>query len=108
MNVLVTDGHWRKSLAVVRSLGRRGVYVTVGERTFLNTSFFSKYCARRIVYPSPRRYPDQFIQFLIEEIRKNRTDCLFPTEEETLLLLARHRSEISKYTYLLIPILEKN
>ena len=107
MNVLVTDGHWRKSLAVVRSLGRRGVYVTVGERTFLNTSFFSKYCTRRIVYPSPRRHPDQFTEFLIEEIKKNRTDCLFPMEEETLLLLARHRSEISKYTYLLIPDLEK-
>ena len=105
--VLVTDGHWRKSLAVVRSLGRRGVSVTVGERTFLNTSFFSKYCTRRIVYPSPRRYPDEFTEFLIEEIRKNRTDCLFPMEEETLLLLARYRSEISKYTYLLIPDLEK-
>jgi len=107
MNVLVTDGHWRKSLAVVRSLGRRGLRVTVGERTFLNTSFFSKYCARRIVYPSPRRYPDRFIEFLIEEIKKNRTDCLFPMEEETLLLLARQQSEISKYTYLLIPDLEK-
>ncbi len=107
MNVLVTDGHWRKSLAVVRSLGRRGVHVTVGERTFLNTSFFSKYCARRIVYPSQRRYPDRFIDFLIEEIKENRTDCLFPMEEETLLLLAKHRSEISKYTYLLIPDLEK-
>ncbi|MGD0917347.1 MAG: hypothetical protein ABSB22_12915, partial [Thermodesulfobacteriota bacterium] len=89
-------------MAVVRSLGRRGVYVTVGERTFLNTSFFSKYCARRIVYPSPRRYPHQFIEFLIEEIKKNQTECLFPMEEETLLLLARHRSEISQYTYLLI------
>ena len=107
MDVLVTDGHWRKSLAVVRSLGRRGVHVTVGERTFLNTSFFSKYCARRIVYPSPRRYPERFIEFLIEEIKKNRTDCLFPMEEETLLLLARYQSEISKYTYLLIPDLEK-
>jgi len=105
--VLVTDGHWRKSLAVVRSLGRRGVSVTVGERTFLNTSFFSRYCARRIVYPSPRRYPDQFIEFLMEEIKKNRTDCLFPMEEETLLLLTRHRSEISRYTYLLTPDLEK-
>ena len=94
-------------MAVVRSLGRRGVYVTVGEKTFLNTSFFSKYCARRIVYPSPRRYPHQFIEFLIEEIKKNQTECLFPMEEETLLLLARHRSEISKYTYLLIPDLEK-
>ncbi len=107
MGVLVTDGHWRKTLALVRSLGRKGVRVTVGERTFLNTSFFSKYCSRRLVYPSPRRYPDQFIEFIIKEIKKNQYECLFPMEEETLLLLAKHQSEISKYTYLLIPNLQK-
>jgi predicted ATP-grasp superfamily ATP-dependent carboligase len=107
MKVLVTDGHWRKTLALVRSLGRKGVRVTVGERTFLNTSFFSKYCSRRLVYPSPRRYPDQFIEFIIKEIKKNQYECLFPMEEETLLLLAKHQSEISKYTYLLIPNLQK-
>jgi predicted ATP-grasp superfamily ATP-dependent carboligase len=107
MCVLVTDGHFRKTLAVVRSLGQKGVQVTVGERTFLNTSFFSKYCARRLVYPSPRQSPDQFIEFLLKEIKGNHYDCLFPMEEETLLLLARHQSEISQYTYLLIPDLEK-
>jgi predicted ATP-grasp superfamily ATP-dependent carboligase len=107
MSVLVTDGHWRKTLALVRSLGGKGVRVTVGERTFLNTSFFSKYCSRRIVYPSPRRYPDQFIEFILKEIKKNHYECLFPMEEETLLLLAKHQSEISKYTYLLIPDLKK-
>jgi predicted ATP-grasp superfamily ATP-dependent carboligase len=107
MSVLVTDGHWRKTLAVVRSLGRRGISVTVGERTFLNTSFFSKYCSRRIVYPSPRRNPDQFIEFILKEIRKNHYECLFPMEEETLILVAQHREEISRHTYLLVPGLEK-
>jgi len=107
MRVLVTDGHFRKTLAVVRSLGQKGVHVTVGERTFLNTSFFSKYCSRRLIYPSVRRYPDRFIEFLLSEIKKNRTDCLFPMEEETLLLVAKYQSEISKHTYLLIPDLEK-
>jgi len=105
--VLVTDGHWRKTLALVRSLGRKGIDVTVGERTFLNTSFFSKYCSRRIVYPSPRRYPDQFIDFITKEIKVNHYECLYPMEEETLLLLAQHRSEISRYTYLLIPDSQK-
>ena len=105
--VLVTDGHWRKTLALVRSLGRKGIHVTVGERTFLNTSFFSKYCSRRIVYPSPRRYPDQFVDFITKEIKENHYECLYPMEEETLLLLAQHRSEISKHTYLLIPDSQK-
>jgi predicted ATP-grasp superfamily ATP-dependent carboligase len=106
-SVLVTDGHFRKTLAVVRSLGRKGIHVTVGERTFLNTSFFSKYCTRRLVYPSPRRSPDQFIEFLLKEIKENHYDCLFPMEEETLLLLAKYHSEISPYTYLLSPGLKK-
>jgi len=107
MRVLVTDGHFRKTLAVVRSLGRKGVHVTVGERTFLNTSFFSKYCSRRIVYPSPKRFPDRFIEFLLTEIKKHPIDCLFPMEEETLLLIAKYRSEISRYTCLLVPDLKK-
>jgi len=106
-SVLVTDGHFRKTLAVVRSLGRKGIHVTVGERTFFNTSFFSKYCARRLIYPSPRRSPNQFIDFLLKEIKKNHYDCLFPIEEETLLLLAKYHSEISQYTCLLIPDLKK-
>ncbi len=106
-NVLVTDGHFRKSLAVVRSLGRKGIPVTVGERTFLSTSFFSKYCARRLVYPSPRQSPNQFIEFLLKEIKRKQYDCLYPMEEETLLLLAKYHSEISKYAYLLIPDLKK-
>ncbi|MGZ3514922.1 MAG: carboxylate--amine ligase [Thermodesulfobacteriota bacterium] len=106
-SVLVTDGHFRKTLAVVRSLGCKGIDVTVGERTSLNTSFFSKYCRRRLVYPSPRQRPDQFIEFLLNEIRKNHYECIFPMEEETLLLLARYHSEISRYTYFLSPDLEK-
>ena len=106
-SVLVTDGHWRKTLAVVRSLGRKGVRVTLGERTALNTSFFSRYCSRRIVYPSPRRFPDRFIEFLLSEIKRNHYDCLFPMEEETLLLVARHGKEISRHTSLFIPEREK-
>jgi len=105
--VLVTDGHFRKTLAVVRSLGLKGIDVTVGERTFLNTSFFSKYCSRRLVYPSPRQRPDQFIEFLLNEIKKNHYECVLPMEEETLLLLAKYHSEISRYTYFLSPDLDK-
>ena len=106
-SVLVTDGHFRKTLAVVRSLGCKGIDVTVGERTFLNTSFFSKYCSRRLVYPSPRQSPSQFVEFLLREIKKNHYECVFPMEEETLLLLAKYHSEISQYTYFLSPDLEK-
>jgi len=44
---------------------------------------------------------------MIKEIKKNQYECLYPMEEETLRLLAQHQSEISKYTYLLIPDAQK-
>jgi predicted ATP-grasp superfamily ATP-dependent carboligase len=101
--VLVTDGHWRKTLAAVRSLGKRGVEVTVGESSRVAASFFSKYCSRRLVYPSVRRHPEAFLAFLHQELRKSNYDLIMPMEEETLLLLAQHREEFAPVARLPIP-----
>jgi predicted ATP-grasp superfamily ATP-dependent carboligase len=101
--VLVTDGHWRKTLAAVRSLGRGGVEVVVGESSRVATALFSKYCRRRLIYPSVRRHPEAFLAFLHQELRKSNYDLVIPMEEETLLLLARHREEFAPVARLPIP-----
>ena len=46
--------------------------------------------------PVPRQSPNQFIEFFLKEIKRNHYDCLFPMEEETLLLLVKYHSEISQ------------
>ena len=101
--VFITDGHWRKTLAVVRSLGRRGLEVTVGESSRVATALFSKYCSRRVVYPSVRRHPEAFLSLLRRELSERRYDLVIPMEEETLLLLARHRDEFTPLARLPIP-----
>jgi len=101
--VLVTDGHWRKTLAAVRSLGKSGVEVTVGESSRVAASFFSKYCSRSLVYPSVHRHPEAFLAFLRQELRNRHYDLVMPMEEETLLLLARHRGEFASVARLPIP-----
>ena len=105
--VFVTDGQWRKTLAVVRSLGKKGIGVTVGENIRLATALFSKYAAKRVVYPSPGTKPEAFIDYLLDELKQRPYDVLFPMEEETLLLVAKNKERISKLTYLLIPDYEK-
>lgn len=101
--VFVTDGHWRKTLAVIRSLGRRGLEVTVGESSRVATSLFSRYCSRRVVYPSAHRHPEAFLSFLRQELREINYDLVMPMEEETLLLLAQHREEFTPVARLPIP-----
>lgn len=93
--VFVTDGHWRKTLAVIRSLGKKGLAVTGGESSRVATSLFSKYCSRRVAYPSVRRHPKAFLAFLRRELKEVNYDLVMPMEEETLLLLAQHREELA-------------
>ena len=101
--VFVTDAHWRKTLAVVRSLGKKGLEVTVGESSRVATSLFSKYCHRRVIYPSIRRRPEHFLTFLHEELTRRPYDLLIPMEEETLLLLAQHKRAFDNLVCLPIP-----
>lgn len=106
-HVLVTDGHWRKCLAAVRSLGRKGIRVTVGETTRLATAAFSKFCSKALIYPSPIHHPSRFIDFLYREVSRGSYQMLLPMEDETLDIIAQHHSDFSRFTSLPIPPLEK-
>jgi len=105
--VFITDGHWRKSLAAVRALGRRGIGVTVGESTRLATAAFSRYCHQAVVYPSPLLRPTEFVDYLRKELSRHPYQMLLPMEDETMDLISQHHSEFSRWTYLPIVSVEK-
>jgi predicted ATP-grasp superfamily ATP-dependent carboligase len=103
LNILITDGQWRKALATVRSLGRKGHYVTVSGDSRLTTSFFSKYCNKRVVLPHPGKEKDIFIHSLLKLIKENKYDILIPLEDETIEVCSEYRNEIEKHTILPLP-----
>ncbi|MBW2018278.1 MAG: ATP-grasp domain-containing protein [Deltaproteobacteria bacterium] len=105
--VFITDGHWRKTLAAVRALGKKGVGVTVGETTWLATAAFSRYCCHRVRYPSPLLDPEGFVDRLLSLFSRNRYRLLLPMEDATLELVSRHLKDFSQWTYLPIVPPEK-
>lgn len=96
-SVFVTDGIWRKSLAVVRALSRCGINTAVGERTWMAPAFFSRYAHKKYIYPSRDTKPDAFLDWLEDIAKSNKYDVIITPEEETSLLLARHVSRFSPY-----------
>jgi len=84
VSVLVTDGNQRSTLAVVRALGRSGVQVTVGETRLASLAGASKFCAKRVCYPSPTEEPEQFLSFLREELRRGPYKVLLPMTDITM------------------------
>ena len=102
-NVFVTDAQMRSSLAVIRSLGKCGLNVTAGEETIFTTGFFSKYCHHSVVYPSPKKHKNEFIDYILNKLEKNKYDVVFPVADACLLPLIEHEAEISKYSILAMP-----
>lgn len=102
IRVFVTDGLWRKTLAAVRGLGRVGVKVTVGESTLLAPALFSKYSDTIVCTPSPILDPSRYIEFITDYLFHHYHDVLIPMEEDTQILIAKHRTILSKLTNLFL------
>jgi len=103
--VFVTDAQQRKAVPIVRALGRRGVQVVAGDSTRWSMAFFSKYCLDWVVYPSPTENPDLFLEWLIDHLRRNHYDALFPIDERTLGPVTCHLDELREYTA--VPVVDR-
>lgn len=97
IDVLVTDGIWRKSIATVRALANSGVKVAIGERTWMVPAMLSRYVSKRYIYPCVKKNPDKFMSWLEDTVKSNKFDVLITPEEETSLLIAQHLPRFSPY-----------
>jgi len=102
MSVLVTPGNCRSALAVTRSLGRRGIDVTIAdERSGLAAA--SRYCQRSIRVPSPARAGAAFVRAIQAEVRQRGHRVLIPADDITLSMVAQARPELEDATTLPFP-----
>jgi len=108
--VIVTYGRGWNSLAIVRSLGRRGIEVYCGEEAPFAPCFFSKYCAGHFQYPPPGTEPERFVDFMVEKVRELTPDAdepfvLMPVHKETFLL-AEHRDRFEPHIRLPVTTID--
>lgn len=94
--VIVTHSRGWHALAMVRSLGRRGVDVFCGEEAPFAPCFFSKYCVDSFQHPSVGSEPEAFVDYMVEKVKELKPDdpdepfVLMPVHKETWLI-AEHR-----------------
>ena len=101
--VLVTDAQMRNSLAIIRSLGRRGLEVIGAEETRFATGFFSRYCRGKIIYPSPYKHPDLFAECLLDVVKRDKYEVIFPVTDATVIPVVRNKAEFAKHTLVPLP-----
>lgn len=100
LRVLVLDADQRASLAVVRSLGRHGLEVTVADSKAKTLAGASRFACASLVHPPMQEKQDQFLKWLDEIIPERRIDALVPVTEVSTDLIVRNRG---RWPNLIIP-----
>lgn len=103
LTAFVTDGDQRPALAITRSLGRHGIAVVVGAEQADSLASASKYCVRRVTYPSPTQHPDAFERFLLDFVERERIDVVMPVTDVTTHLVASNSAALSHFTATALP-----
>jgi predicted ATP-grasp superfamily ATP-dependent carboligase len=98
LKILVTDGHYKYTLAIVRSLGRKGHKVTVLALSPDDVAARSRYCSE-VEYIS-NSAPQKIVPAVLEILRRNPHDVLIPIGYATTLALAREKEALSSLTQL--------
>ena len=100
IEVLLTDGHTRATLAVARSYARRGVSVVVLCPRPRSMAFYSRDVKHAVPSPEPASQPDAFLRLLLELIQKHEIRLAVPMTDKSLVLFERHRDDLEQHTRL--------
>jgi len=85
-------------LAVARSLGRRGIPIIALDRDPTGYAIASKYTTVAGLCPNVLADEDAFINYLLElGAALDQRGVLFPTNDEWVLAVNRHRSELERF-----------
>jgi predicted ATP-grasp superfamily ATP-dependent carboligase len=103
MTAFVTDGDQRPALTIVRALARRGVTVIVGDHQPASLAGSSRFCARRVTYPSPYRDRDAFERFIRAFVADERIDVLIPVTDVTTHVVCANQAALQPYCMLAVP-----
>ena len=104
---IVTHARSLQSLAVIRSLGRRGIECVAADSHGLTPGSLSKYAFESFRYASPSLHPEQFIDDLEQHVRRLQPAegvpyVLIPVHTETFSI-ARHRERFEPIIRVALP-----
>lgn len=109
MTAIVTDVHYRMSLALIRDLAQAGVKVICCERENISSplGFASRYAARSVTLPA-EGYLEALHDLCTQVSREEgENPALLPVGASTLALLSENRGKFDPVCGLLIPTAEQ-
>ncbi len=102
-SILVTDVDRRKSLPIIRSLGRQGVKVIGMASSGFSVGGLSRYCAKTLRCPDYKRDPDGFVSFVAQACETYRPTVFLPLEDRAIELCLEQPECFTTHSRALLP-----
>jgi predicted ATP-grasp superfamily ATP-dependent carboligase len=100
IDVLLTDGHTRSTLAVARSLAHSGTSVVVLCPRPRSMALYSRDVKYAVPSPNPVSEPEAFAPFVLKLIQEHEIRLAVPMTDRALVLFERHRNDLERHTKL--------
>ncbi len=101
---MIANAKSPSSLAMIRSLGRRGIEITGATDITNDFPLFSRYCRHKIILKTGADNIEGRMDELLNIVKTNHFDVFLPVmSENSLLSLALHKHEFERYTRLCFP-----
>jgi len=97
LDVIVTGCDAHQSLAVLRSLGRKGLKILAAGAEANSIGFYSRYAAAKWIYPSPFADKQGFLESVLRALQQYQVKLVFPAIESTVVVLDQWRTDIEKW-----------
>ncbi len=97
--ILLTNGAYKQTLAITRSLGAAGYEVGIVSHHALSVGFFSKYCRHRHIIPQTDD-GSKYVAQLLDILKKHAYDVVLPVGYPVTGWLAECADDIRQYTKL--------
>jgi predicted ATP-grasp superfamily ATP-dependent carboligase len=102
MSAFITTGESIKALTVARSLGNRGIPLTIGSSEKYSLAACSRYCQSKFIYPSPS-HTQQFVNTLTQFLNHNHYDVLIPVHSKDTIIISKYKHKFEQYTTIPLP-----
>lgn len=96
------DANQRSALAIIRSLGRRGLNVVAGDHQASSLGAASRYATDSVLYPDPALSPRAFVSEITALTARLAVDTLVPATDSTTMLLVS-QPDLSKFARVAVP-----
>jgi len=103
MSVLVLDANANAAIAIIRSLGRKGIRVIAADSSLRALGLKSRYVKEAFCYPDPLKDASLFLNFMQRKLKELSVALIIPATDKTMVPLARNRNVIPEGIILAAP-----